>query len=114
MRPGFSAMLVLMAAAGVAQADGTVDWTREGVDQPESVAADPTSGMLYVSNMGGDPMSRDGNGYISRITADGTLEKADWATGLDSPKGMDVAGGTLYVADIDQVVEIDAATGEVK
>ncbi|MDR0808844.1 MAG: hypothetical protein LBE86_06935 [Gemmobacter sp.] len=105
--------LCLALAAGTAQAEGTVAWTLDGFTMPESVAADPASGMLYVSNMGKDPMAKDGDGYIARITADGKLDKADWVTGLDGPKGMDVVGTRLYVADIDQLVEIDTTTGQV-
>jgi DNA-binding beta-propeller fold protein YncE len=105
--------LCLAMAAGAAQADGTIAWTLDGFAMPESVAADPSSGMLYVSNMGTDPMKKDGDGRIARITADGQLDMADWATGLDAPKGMDVVDGKLYVADIDQLVEIDTANGQV-
>lgn len=108
-------MTALCAAltAGAAQAEGTIVWTLDGFAMPESVAADPSSGMLYVSNMGSDPMQKDGDGRIARITADGQLDTADWATGLDAPKGMDVVDGRLYVADIDQLVEIDTSTGQV-
>jgi len=106
--------LCLALAAGAAQAQDAVVWTLEGLAMPESVAADPASGLIYVSNMGsGDPMQKDGDGHISRITADGKMETADWVTGLDSPKGMDVVGSKLYVADIDQLVEIDTASGQV-
>ena len=37
----------------------------------------------------------------------------EWATGLDAPKGMALANGQLYVADIDRLVEIDPATGKI-
>jgi len=36
---------------------------------------------------------------------------ANWAKGLDAPKGMRSYRGTLYVADIDQVVGFDIMTG---
>lgn len=36
-----------------------------------------------------------------------------FATGLDSPKGMAVSDGTLYVSDIDSVKALDLMSGEV-
>ena len=80
---------------------------------PSSVGRDPANGKIYVSSFGKEPMSKDGDGFISIITADGRVEKLDWVTGLDAPKGIDFVGGKLYVADIDQLVEIDTATGQV-
>lgn len=103
----------LLALAGPALADAEVAWTLGGFTGPESVAMDPASGAIYVSNFGKDPMSKDGDGFISTIKPDGTVDKLDWVTGLDAPKGMDVSGGKLYVTDIDQLVEIDTATGQV-
>ncbi len=104
---------LLAGLASHAHAELTVAWKLEGFSGPESVARDPATGTLYVSNFGKDPMARDGDGFIATITAQGAVTKMDWATGLDAPKGMDFVGGRLYVSDIDQLVEIDTATGQV-
>jgi hypothetical protein len=104
---------ICLALAGPAHADMTVVWTLDGFVGPESVGRDPASGKFYVSSFGKEPMSKDGDGFISVITADGKIDKLDWVTGLDAPKGIDVVGGKLYVADIDQLVEIDTASGQV-
>lgn len=104
---------ILLAFAGLAHAEATEVWRLGGFTGPESVGRDPATGKLYVSNLGKDPMSKDGDGFISVITTDGTMEKLDWVTGLDAPKGIDFAGGKLFVADIDQLVEIDTASGQV-
>lgn len=104
---------IFLAFAGVAHADTTVVWTLDGFVGPESVGRDPASGKFYVSSFGKEPMSKDGDGFISIITADGKMDKLDWVTGLDAPKGIDFVGGKLYVADIDQLVEIDTASGQV-
>lgn len=109
-------LLTTLAAglcAGLAHAEATVAWKLEGFSSPESVARDPATGTLYVSNFGTDPMAKDGDGFIATVTAEGAVIKMDWATGLDAPKGMDFVGGKIYVADIDQLVEIDIATGQV-
>jgi len=102
----------MLAGAALAQ-DATQLWSLEGLNGPESVAWDAASGTVYVSLMGADPMAKDGDGAIGTLAADGTLIAADWVTGLDAPKGIGLAEGRLFTADIDQLVEIDTATGEV-
>jgi sugar lactone lactonase YvrE len=37
---------------------------------------------------------------------------ADWFTALNAPKGLRSFGGTLWVADLDEVVGIDVASGK--
>ena len=83
----------------------------EGLDSPESVYYDAGSGFLFSSQIGGDASARDGNGRIVKLTLDGKVVDANWAKGLDAPKGMRAYRGTLYVADIDQVVGFDINTG---
>ncbi len=105
-------LLALTLAAGPALADPLVI---TGFASPESVLL--AGDRVYVSNVGDklDPLARDGDGFISLLASDGTvLERhafpADGSK-LDAPKGMAMAGGTLYVADIDRVVGFDTATG---
>ena len=88
-------------------------WTIGGLAQPESVALSADGRTLYIANVGGDGEARDGNGYISRATTGGKLVEKMWVTGLDAPKGAAVAGGRLYVSDIDKLVDIDIAAGKV-
>jgi sugar lactone lactonase YvrE len=61
----------------------------------------------------GGPTARDGNGFVSKLSPDGEVVALEWAKGLDAPKGLALAGGRLYAADLDRLVEIDVATGEV-
>lgn len=102
---------IFLAFAGLAHAEATEVWRLSGFVGPESVGRDPATGKFYVSNLGTDPMAKDGDGFLSTITADGKIDKLDWVTGLDSPKGIDFVGGKLYVSDIDMLVEIDTASG---
>lgn len=88
-------------------------WRTGGFASPESVLPDPETGLIFVSNVNGEGDTRDGNGFISRITADGEIETLEWATGLDAPKGMALVGDRLYVTDITQIVCIDRRTGEI-
>lgn len=88
-------------------------WTASGFKTPESVLYDPLSDMIYVANIDGDPSAKDSSGFISRLSPAGQVLDLEWVKGLDAPKGMALAGGKLYVSNINELVEIDAATGEI-
>ena len=108
------ALLTTSVATMLAQTStpATPLWSvTEGLDSPESVDYDAGSGFLFSSQIGGDASARDGNGRIVKLTLDGKVVDANWAKGLDAPKGMRAYRGTLYVADIDQVVGFDINTG---
>jgi hypothetical protein len=111
------AALSLILAAGVqstADAEPAVQWETSGFKTPESVLPVPAEGFAYVSNVAGQPLDKDGNGFISKISlADGKIIALEWAKGLDAPKGMALAGGKLYVSDVDKLVEIDAKSGAI-
>lgn len=80
---------------------------------PESVLYAPEEDVIFVANINGNPTDKDGNGFISQLNTDGSIKKMEWLTGLDAPKGMAVSNGKLYVADIDQLVEIDIADANI-
>ncbi len=91
-------------------------WATDTVMQtPESVLYDADNDAIYVANIGGiDKEGQDGDGFISKLSPDGSVTTLKWATGLNDPKGMGVYDNTLYVTDITQIAAIDLATGEVK
>jgi hypothetical protein len=80
---------------------------------PECVLVDAKAGVLYVSNGNNDATKKDGDGYISKHSLDGKVIAEKWATGLSAPKGMGFANGHLFVADVDELVEIDLKDGSV-
>jgi sugar lactone lactonase YvrE len=132
-RASIALSAILLAACGGGTADTTADvgadttaaasaaagFTLEtGLATPESVLWDAARGIWYVSNINGNPPEKDGNGYIVRVTADGTLadgapfiDGASEAITLHAPKGMALAGDTLWVADIDALRAFDVNTG---
>lgn len=81
----------------------------EGLSGPEAVRYDPEQDLYFVANFG--PRSdepRDGNGFISLVTAEGELETLRFIESspgqpLHMPRGMALAGDTLWVADVDGV-----------
>jgi DNA-binding beta-propeller fold protein YncE len=84
----------------------------KGLEQPESVVQDAATGAIYVSNIVGAVMQKDGNGYIAKLKPDGTISTKQWVKGLNAPTGMALSDRTLYVADVDELVEINVASGE--
>jgi len=115
-----AALLLLLSACQLAPSPVVTHWTltpvwevTDSLARPESALFDSVANVIYVSNINGGPTEKDGNGYISRIAPDGTLLQARWVTGLHAPKGMARSRGRLYVADIDTLVEIDPATGQI-
>ena len=81
---------------------------------PESVLYDGERDIIYVANVNMNPWEKDGNGFISRLDPDGNIIDLHWIDGLNGPKGMGILDGSLFVADIDEVVEIDIASAEIK
>jgi outer membrane protein assembly factor BamB len=80
---------------------------------PESVLMDPAGEVLYVSNVNLNPWEKDGNGFISKMDKSGNILSLKWIEGLNSPKGMGISGKSLFIADIDQVVEAELETGKI-
>ncbi|WP_245490520.1 ATP/GTP-binding protein [Mesorhizobium sp. M7A.F.Ca.US.011.01.1.1] len=46
------------------------------------------------------------------LSVDGRTVTRHWTDGMDAPKGMAIAGGKLYVADITKVRVVDLASGK--
>ena len=88
-----------------------------GFKTPESVRYDSTADVFYVSNINGSPDAKDGNGFISRMKPDGTIDSLQLIAGgrggvtLNAPKGLALVGDTLWVADIDAVRAFNVRTG---
>ncbi len=89
-----------------------------GLDGPEAVRYDPGQDVWFVSSFGpATEEDRDGNGYVSRLAPDGTVDALRFATAgpdepLHMPRGMFLTGDTLWVADVDGVHGFDRRTGE--
>src|SRR5262245_45373181 len=111
--PQLTALLFAMLTFSAVAAEPRKMWETGGFKQPESVVFDRAAGAIYVSNVNGDAMKKDGNGFISKLGTDGKAVTIEWVKGLDSPTGLALANGKLYAADVDRIVEIDIAKSEV-
>lgn len=105
---------------GLAQAGERMELNDLGLSTPESVLYDAQNDVYLVSNINGNPSAADGNGFISRLSPDGSVLDLKWIDGeaegvaLNAPKGMAISGGILYVSDITDVRLFDANTGAPK
>lgn len=97
-------------AASVAPPAVKAGWVVQDMRTPESAYLDEASGYLFVSQIDGQPNEKDGKGRISKLGLDGSVITADWFTALNAPKGLRSFGGTLWVADMDEVIGIDIAS----
>src|SRR5262245_42898692 len=117
MRYLVAGIVILCSALALAQAEGptlTPLWDLKGdFAAPESAYYHAASNSVFVSSINGQILDQDGNGYISRLSPDGKVVSAKWATGLNAPKGLRSVGNTLWVADIDEVVGMDIGSGKI-
>lgn len=88
-----------------------------GFSGPESMVHDPVADLYFVSNINGHPQILSNDGFISRVSPNGTITDLHWIQGgqagvtLHAPTGMVLVGDVLYVADADAVRLFDRATG---
>lgn len=111
----------LVVAAPAAPVPAGVTALKEiGLQTPECAVWDAEQDAYLVANINGDPTAVDGNGFISKIGPDGKVIDLKWIDGskkgseLNAPKGMAIAGGILYVADLDTVRKFDHKTGKAR
>ena len=104
-------------ATGVSTGEARFVMNIVGLQGPESVRYDREQDVYFVSNMTGYGSVKDGNGYISRISASHPNDASVFAEGgkggvaLDAPKGMAIHGDTLWVADINVLRGFERHTG---
>jgi hypothetical protein len=108
-----AAEAVTATAAESAPAPTALWSVTESMETPESAYVDPASGFIYVSQIAGAPDARDGNGRIVKLNGDGTTVSATWVTGLNAPKGLRSCQGTLWTADLDEVIGVNMASGRI-
>ncbi len=111
----FAAILLLTMVTLPALAQKLIKaWeTKPVLKTVESVIYSEATDLIYASCINGNPSEKDGKGYIAVVTLNGEIKHQEWAKGLNAPKGLGIFEGKLYVADIDQLVEIDIKTGKI-
>jgi hypothetical protein len=88
----------------------------KGFNVPESCYWDAANKQWYVSNIAPQSMditAPDGVGWISRLDDKGTILEEKWVQDFDTPAGLRMHKGILYVANINKVHGINVKTGMV-
>jgi hypothetical protein len=112
-----SAAVADSASAAAAPTEAKRVATASGLNNPEAVRFDADLNLWFVANVNGNPTAKDGNGYISRLKSDGSVDSLKFIQGgkrgvtLNAPKGMAIVGDTLWVADLDAVRGFNKRTG---
>ena len=79
-----------------------------GLGYPESVVYDKYQDIIFTSSF----ISETGGG-ITKVSSDGKIIEYNWAKGLRSPTGLEIAGDKLYAIDRGGVNIIDKHSGEI-
>ncbi|WP_025764953.1 SMP-30/gluconolactonase/LRE family protein [Dyadobacter tibetensis] len=109
-----AAAILFLGTLAQAQPNLTKIWeTKAELPVPESVLYSAKDKLLYVSNIDGQAGEKDGKGSIAKVGLDGKIIDSNWVSGLNAPKGMGKMGYSLYVTDIDHIVEIHTKTGKI-
>lgn len=110
-----SLFAIIFFMASSVMASSSIKWqVCDSCSAPESIYYDQTTDTLFVSNIVGKGDEKDGKGWISKLTPQGKTIQSKWVSGLNAPKGMRSSGDTLWVTDIDEVVEINIKQASVK
>ena len=75
---------------------------------PEAVVYDDQRDALYVTQY-----FQGGNEFISKVGLDGSVLEREWISGLQRPTGLHLDGDRLWVVTRRELVEVDAAAGQV-
>ena len=59
----------------------TEKWaTAKELKVPESVLYNDAQDILYISNINGSPLEKNGKGFISKVNLSGEIEDLEWET----------------------------------
>ncbi len=87
----------------------------DGLKTPQSFIVDPGLGNYFISNINGNPVSRDNNGFIIKLDASGkpllSIRGGSPQITLHAPDGLALKDNHLYVTDIDSLRWFDKNSG---
>lgn len=82
----------------------------EGLEKPEGLIG--YEGNLYLSNKAFDDDKAKNHSFISLFDSEGKLKELKFIDGLNSPNGLAVVSGMLYVCDQDELKGFDLKSKE--
>lgn len=102
-----SLLLMFFIITGCAHTQKTSWKNTKDFKNPESMYYHPEDNSIYISNVAGGGVEKNGKGYISKVSVSGEVLNLQWINGLNAPKGSRAYKGKFWVSDIDEVVVID-------
>lgn len=87
--------------------------SEDGFVHPESVIYHQKEGVLYISNIGSDESNETPNGFISKVALSGEILELKWLDSIQSPKGQCIVENKYYVSALDELLEVNIASGEI-
>lgn len=111
MRDFLLSTLFFVGFIGFAQED-TAELIKkvDGFSHPESVVFDENRNLIFISNIGDDT---PGDGFVSKVDAQGEVIALKWIDGLNDPKGLQIMDNKIYVTDVTELVEMDLESEEI-
>jgi hypothetical protein len=112
--------LVLSGAVLANEPSEKITIANVGFATPESVEYNAVEDVYLVTNINGDSLAVDGDGFISKLSPDGHVIDLKWIDGkkegvtLNAPKGAAIIGDNLFVADINQIQVFNLPDGQQK
>jgi len=73
----------------------------------ESAIYDENKNVIYTTSINGHWLKKNGIGFVSKLDLKGNIIKHKWIDNLEGPTGTAIYNNTLYVADFENVIEID-------
>ncbi len=102
--------LILCGSVYAQSTSATLVKKVEGFSHPESVVFNDEKNEYYVSNMADQ---EDGDGFISRVSAEGEIVELKWIDGLKDPKGLLIIDDKVYVTNNTELIEISINDSEI-
>lgn len=102
-----------LALSTLTVANAQSSFSVKGFNHIESVASDGK--YIYAADIGKElnPTAKDGDGKIFKLDLKGKIIDSTFSKEiLNAPKGITIANGILFVADIDRLLAIDSKTGK--
>jgi outer membrane protein assembly factor BamB len=111
MKQILKSLLAISVIASTVNAQS--NFTIKGFNHLESVASDGK--YIYAADIGKElnPTAKDGDGKIFKLDLKGKIIDSTFSKEtLNAPKGITIANGILFAADIDKLVALDLKTGK--
>ncbi|MCC6180236.1 MAG: hypothetical protein IT237_00215 [Bacteroidia bacterium] len=111
MKSIIKSLFVISVITSTAKAQSK--FTIKGFNHIESVASDGK--YIYAADIGKElnPTAKDGDGIIFKLDLKGKIIDSTFSKEtLNAPKGIIIANGILFAADVDRLVALDSKSGK--